>query len=328
MALEVESEQAIFENAGQAVHVAFLIMAQEATQDAPLRKALIRVMESIRLTSNQRNWLDELRGTPSGSVNFGGLDGNEIRAQCAMVTLAVRTILPKPEMWVLQAKFGQTDFEDVVSDSPGDKMAAALAKAKDYAAAARRRLAQAQVELDGVMGAHARMTGRPQDNAAAMRAIHVSYDRYRKQLLAAQREVVEAEGKERAVQVAIDQVGACRLLDNGKAHCDGLVPRRRFVFSAERIAAISGLSDWFRPMFPSLPAMAIDCLLGRIFANNKKLDISVRDLAKSFGGSHMTYQRASKKMLAHVRVLEKIALGRLEETFMAQGLVSDFSESD
>jgi hypothetical protein len=226
MGVRLELEQdAIFKNAGQAVHVAFLIMAQEATQDAPLRKAIIRVMESIKLEPNQRHWLDQLRGGGNGSVNFSGLSSEEIRAQCAMITQAVKTKLPNVEMWVLQAKYGQTDFEDV---DQGDRQLPAT----------------------------------------------------------------------RAPRVV-----------------------RRFAFSAERIAAIKGLSDWFAPMFPRVKPLAIDCMLGRLYANHKKLDISLRDLAGQFGGNPMTYQRASHKMKNHLRKLEDLALARLECGFFEQGVV-------
>ncbi|WP_298410484.1 hypothetical protein [Janthinobacterium sp.] len=213
--MEVKDE-AVFENVGQAVHVSFLIMAQEAKQDAPLRAALIRAMESVVLSGRQRCWLDQLRGASTGNINFGGLDGNEVRAQCALVLQAVKHRLPATEMWVLQAKYGNTDFEDV----------------------------------------------------------------------------------------------------------DG---RRRFAFSAERISAIKGLADWFRPMFPALNPLAIDCMLGRLFANHKQLDITVRDLAASFGGNRMTYQRASKKMQEHLRSLEAYAFERLTPSFTAQGVVGIFS---
>jgi hypothetical protein len=229
MGVRFELEQdAIFENAGQAVHVAFLIMAQEATQDAPLRKAIIRAMESIKLEPNQRHWLDQLRGVGAGTVNFSGLSGSEIRAQCALITQAVKTNLPAPEMWVLQAKYGQTDFEDI---DQGDR-----------------------------------------------------------------------------------QLPATR------------VPRtvRRFAFSAERIAAIKGLSDWFVPMFPSIKPLAIDCMLGRLFANHKKLDISSRDLATSFGGNHTAYLRASRKMKDHLRILEQQAIARLEPIFIEQRVSCPF----
>ena len=46
--------EAIFESAGQAVHVAYLIMGQEPSGDAPFRKALIRAMESIQLGSDEQ----------------------------------------------------------------------------------------------------------------------------------------------------------------------------------------------------------------------------------------------------------------------------------
>ena len=100
--MEMKVDEAVFENVGQAVHVSFLIMAQEAKQDAPLRAALIKAMESVVLSGRQRCWLDQLRGASTGSINFGGLDGNEVRAQCALVLQAVKHRLPVTEMWVLQ----------------------------------------------------------------------------------------------------------------------------------------------------------------------------------------------------------------------------------
>lgn len=227
----LEANEAVFATAGQAVHVAFLIMAQEAQQDAPLRKALIRIMESVNLsTGNQRNWLEQLRGSPSGSVNFGGLDAYDVRAQCALITLAVRTRLPAPEMWALQAKFGQTDFEDIE---------------------------MGQMPRDG-------------------------------------------------------QLPVC-----GK-------PRRRYAFSAERIAAIKGLSDWMAPSFPRIAPLALDCMIGKIYANHRKLEISFRDLEKSFGGARMTYARAYKMICSHLRKLEQLAINRLSPHFFEQGLIDNY----
>jgi hypothetical protein len=229
MDMVVEEERAIFESAGQAVHVAFLIMSQPAMQDAPLRKALIRAMESINLIDgNQRNWLDQLRGTPSGNVNFSGLSGEEIRAQCALITQAVRTKLPNVERWVLQAKYGETEFEDV--------------------------------------------------------------------------------------RVPIGDGGGPAQPERRQA--------RRFAFSAERIAAITGLSDYFQPLLPGIKPFAIDCMLGRMFANHKKIEISTRDLAAQFGGSHMKYMRASFKLKNHIRIIEQEAIARLEPTFKAHGVVA------
>lgn len=227
MALEVE--RAVFATAGQAVHVSFIILAQEAGQDAPLRRALIRVMESIKLADgNQRDWLDQLRGTASESIDFGGLDGNDVRAQCSMITQAVRTKLPAPEMWALQARFGQTDFEDVDEDGQ-------LPKLK--------------------------------------------------------------------------------------------TPRRRYAFSVERITAIKGLSDWMRPSFPQISGYAMDVMIGKVYANHKKIEISFRDLAKTFGGNHMLYARAFKALKARLVALEQIALSRLEPHFFAQGVIEDYRDN-
>lgn len=312
MELDVTAEQAIFESAGQAVHVAFLIMAQDAKQDAPLRAALIRAMESIRLSGKQRAWLDELRGAASGNINFAGLDGNEVRAQCAMVTQAVKNRLPLPEMWVLQAKFGQTDFEDVVDDAAaGGALNIALVQAQERLAAARRRLQHAEAEKDGACkgSQRDRYFDARDDVGKAMADLHV------------------AEGDERAIQEAIAQAQACKLLDNGRPYLVSAAPRRRFAFSAERIVAIKGLADYLAPLIPTVPAMAIDCLLGLIFANHKKVDITFRDIAQSFGGSHVKYFRAAVKMKQHLRKLEQMALSRLEEHFMEQGVTRSFAES-
>ncbi|MET3134991.1 hypothetical protein AAKU55_005294 [Oxalobacteraceae bacterium GrIS 1.11] len=222
MGAGLEAGEAVFATAGQAVHVAFVLLSQPAQQDAPFRKALIRAMESIQLTGDQGDWLDQLRGAASGSgsVNFGGLDGNEVRAQCAMIMQAVKS-LPPLEGWVLQAKFGNTDFECRQEDSQ-------LPQLKE--------------------------------------------------------------------------------------------PRRRWAFSAERIEAIKGLSDHFAPMFPKIKPLAVDCMLGRLFANHKKLDISSRDLADSFGGNHTMYLRASIKMKQRLLELEYQAIDRLEPQFIRHGV--------
>lgn len=209
-------QEAIFESAGQAVHVAFAIMGQEASQGAPLQRMLIRAMEQTSLeTPQQRHWLDQLRTRPSGTVNFAGLTSSDIRAQCAMITQAV-TNLPDLERWVLQAKYGQTDYEDV---------------------------------SDG---------------------------------------------------------------DGGTA--------RRFAFSPERIAAIKGLSDWLAPLFPRIKSLALDCMLGRLYANHSKIDISARDLAAQFGGNHTKYVRASFKMKNQLRQLEDLAIALLEPLFADKGV--------
>ena len=178
----------------------------------------VKAIESVQLNGRQCCWLAQLRGTASGTINFGGLDGNKVRAQCALMLQAIKHRLPRTEMWVLQAKYGRTDFEDV----------------------------------------------------------------------------------------------------------DG---KRRFAFSVERIEAIKGLADWFRPMFPRLNPNVVDCMLRRLFANHKQLDITVRDLAKSCGASHMTCQWASIRMQGHVRELEQMAFNCLAPSFIAECVVEEFCNS-
>lgn len=206
-----QGQQGIFQDGGQAVHVAFVVMGQEASHGTPFRAALLRVMEQSTLDAGQRHWLDQLRGDRAGTVDFAGLSTLDVRAQCALIAQAIKK-LPEVEMWVLQAKYGQTDFEDVKG---------------------------------------------------------------------------------------------CR----------------RFAFSAERITAIQGLSKWMAPMFSRIKPLALDCMLGRMFANHKKIDISARDLAEQFGGNHTKYVRASFKMKNHLRQLEDQALARLEPYFAENGLI-------
>lgn len=103
---------AVFTSTGQALHVSFLVMAMEPRQDAPLRKALLQIMSSLdHLTATQTQWMKQLQGEASGAVNFAGLTGDEIRAQCAMVTQAVKGKLPAPERMVIHARFIPTAQE-------------------------------------------------------------------------------------------------------------------------------------------------------------------------------------------------------------------------
>lgn len=110
----METTTAVFETTAQAIHVAFVILGEEAQQDGMLRKALIGMLENLNPPAGaHRDWLEQLRGTPSETVHFGGLSSNDVRAQCSMIMVAIRTKLPKTEMWALQAKYCKTDFEDV-----------------------------------------------------------------------------------------------------------------------------------------------------------------------------------------------------------------------
>lgn len=317
MEMMVEEEQAIFENAGQAVHVAFLVMAQEAMQDAPFRKALIRVMESIHLDGTQTHWLDQLRGEKSGSINFEGLSGGDVRAQCAMITQAVKTNLPPIERWVLQAKYGETEFEDVVDDGEGAATAVvALERARAKVRSLRMKLSQAQSELSAAAV--------PRSGACTDKCERALFHSATTAVNVLRSRLVTAESAEQVAQIAVDQATACRALDNGPVpKGEAASGRRRFAFSAERIAAITGLSDYFAPMFPRMNPMAIDLMLGRMFANHKKLDISARDIAAKFGRNYTTYLRASWVMKNHLRIIEQSAIDRLEPIFVAHGVVAN-----
>ncbi|KVE43237.1 hypothetical protein [Burkholderia sp. BDU5] len=88
----------IFENTEQALHVSFLVTSLPPRQKQQFRVALIQILESVgHLSQRQAEFLDYLYGSASGTINFEGLSGDEIRAQCAMVVAAVRAHLLKPE---------------------------------------------------------------------------------------------------------------------------------------------------------------------------------------------------------------------------------------
>jgi hypothetical protein len=323
----------IFEDASQAVHVAFLVMAQPARQDAPFRKALIRSMESINLSTSQRHWLDQLRGEPSGKVNFGGLDMNEVRAQCVMIQQAVATKLPDPERWVLQAKYGEIDFEDVADEEPGSsQVAAALERAQKSVRSAQAKDKQARIELEAAREHYLAM-GRRIMAAGVLESAQEQYHAARDAVRDAGAELARAESHERAARIALEKLSACNVLNSGpraigKRGEDGKPeePRRRYAFPAERIAAIDGLARWFAPMFPRIKLLAICCMLGRMFARHKKIDISARDLEAQFGGSYRTYLRAAMKMKNHVRQLEDNAIARLAPYLAEHGVVSPVQE--
>jgi hypothetical protein len=307
--------EAIFGSTGQAVHVAFVVMSQPAMQDAPMRKALIRVLESIRIDDKQRAWLDQLRGQPSESVNFGGLSGDEVRAQCAMITQAVKH-LPKPEMWTLQAKYGHVEFEDIApADLTGDQLADAFDRATKHVEVATEKMRQARVALEASREQYLASRGSI-TKADVETTIRNQYEAARDDVRDAGGELARAEAAARTVQIAIDRAKG-GVTDGGRS-AGGQA--RRFAFSAERIEAIKGLSDWLRPQFPRIKPLALDCMLGRLFANHAKVGVTFRDLANSFGGNPMLYQRASFKMSNKLRELEDMAIARLEERLVNDGV--------
>lgn len=87
------TDQPIFRSTSQALHFAYLIEAYEVSVESIMSKAMRIIMMKL------------YTGEPS-TVNFGGLNALEVRAQCAMIRVAVRDRLPAPEAWAVQAQYG------------------------------------------------------------------------------------------------------------------------------------------------------------------------------------------------------------------------------
>ncbi|MBR8434807.1 hypothetical protein KDW37_29010 [Burkholderia cenocepacia] len=107
---------AIFQSTEQALHVSFLVMSVPAMGDNKFRKFLIQMLESASDDGlsdwdikTKGKWLEQLIGTPSGTIDFSGLNQLEIRGQCAMITAAVRDRLPSTESAALLARYGIGD---------------------------------------------------------------------------------------------------------------------------------------------------------------------------------------------------------------------------
>src|ERR1700726_4777120 len=100
---------AIFRDTRQALHVSYLILSTDPRAKNVFRTALIQIMEmQPALTKRQQAWLEQLIGVASEStVNFGGLNGDDVRAQCAEVASAVNSKLPDVERWAVIARFGR-----------------------------------------------------------------------------------------------------------------------------------------------------------------------------------------------------------------------------
>lgn len=105
--------EAVFRDTRQALHVSFLILSTDPRAKNVFRTALIQIMElQPTLTKRQKAWLDQLIGDIAEStVNFGGLTGDDVRAQCAEVISAVNSKLGNIERWTVYARFGQMGDE-------------------------------------------------------------------------------------------------------------------------------------------------------------------------------------------------------------------------
>ncbi|WP_454756986.1 hypothetical protein [Cupriavidus campinensis] len=101
------TDKPLFADVSHALHVSYLVLSLPPRQKAPFRNMLIQLLEALdQPTLAQERWLTELRGEVSERGYGGSLSMDEYRAQCAMITDAVRTRLPSPEYAAVLARFG------------------------------------------------------------------------------------------------------------------------------------------------------------------------------------------------------------------------------
>jgi hypothetical protein len=120
-----------------------------------------------------------------------------------------------------------------------------------------------------------------------------------------------------AILARFSQMGEERLPDGVK----------RFFFLREKSEAIQGLSALVGAGFKSVSALAMDCILARHYASEKRAEISFRDLEQSFGASRMTYKRAYDAIKPRLQALENEAVDVLAEYFERTGLVEIKAET-
>jgi hypothetical protein len=112
-------KDAVFQTTGQALSVSYLVMSLPARQKNAFRQALLQIIEGVEFPSARlKAWYQQLMGDRSDStVNFDGLDPDEIRVQCAMVTQVVKDHLPEPEMHAVHARFIPTMTTDIKDET-------------------------------------------------------------------------------------------------------------------------------------------------------------------------------------------------------------------
>lgn len=92
-------------------------------------------------------------------------------------------------------------------------------------------------------------------------------------------------------------------------------------FPPERAVAIQQLATWVQQSFATISASALECMLVKVFANHEKMQVTFRELAKEFGGNHMTYHRAYPHLRLQMDELENTAIARLRPYFERTHLV-------
>ncbi len=86
----------IFRSVEQALHFSFLMEILPVTQRSQMQAMIDRMMEDRGIIQEREK----------STIDFGGLNGLEIRGQCAMVRNAVVHNLPPPEVAAIHARYG------------------------------------------------------------------------------------------------------------------------------------------------------------------------------------------------------------------------------
>lgn len=93
--------RAIFRSTTQALHFAYLIQAYEASVESAMGSIVRRRLMELGISEGTRE---------ESSVSFDGLNALEVRGQCAMIRLAVESLLPAAESWAIKARYGLTNI--------------------------------------------------------------------------------------------------------------------------------------------------------------------------------------------------------------------------
>lgn len=93
----------IFMSVPRALHFAYLIQAYPAAPESLLARIMRQCVEDCDIWEPRR----------ARTVDFGGLNALEVRAECASIRAHVKRALLPPERAVIRSRYGLTDFEDV-----------------------------------------------------------------------------------------------------------------------------------------------------------------------------------------------------------------------
>lgn len=92
----------LFMSVPRALHFAYMIQAYPNAPESLMAKVLRSHMEECDVWEPRR----------ARTVDFSGLNGLEVRAECAGIRGHVARVLPELECAVIQARYGLTDFVD------------------------------------------------------------------------------------------------------------------------------------------------------------------------------------------------------------------------